>query len=160
MAFLGQEFKADELPEPQSFDPIPGGEYTATVTRSELKQTKAGTGQYISLGWQVEGPSHQGRIVFDNININNPSEKAEEIGRRQLNELLRAIGMARVSDTDELIGSTCVIRVGVEKSEQYGDKNNVKGYKALNGASAPRVATLATATASTSNGAAPPWARK
>src|SRR5690554_5309911 len=85
MAFLGQTFNAQELPQDQgSFDPIPAGWYTATIAGAELRQTKAGTGEYIAVQYNVTGPSHEGRVMFGNLNIRNPNPKAEEIGMRQL----------------------------------------------------------------------------
>ncbi len=51
MAFLGQTFDANELPQGNggNFEPLPEGNYNATVTQAELKPTNDGTGQYIKL---------------------------------------------------------------------------------------------------------------
>ena len=101
MANLGEAFNVNELPEDQGgFDPIPAGDYHLKVTDSSLEDTKAGTGQYIKVRCDVMGPSHQGRVLFTNINIRNPNPKAEEIGRQQLGSLLRAIGLASLTDTE------------------------------------------------------------
>jgi hypothetical protein len=88
------------------------------------------------------------------LNIKNPNPKAEEIGRQQLGELMRAIGLATVQDTDQLIGGQLSIKLDVRESEQYGASNDVKGYKS-NGAVAPKVAAPAA-----SSKAAPPWVKK
>lgn len=157
MAQLGQTFTTAELPEGQNFEPIPAGWYSVTVTGAEVKETKAGTGQYIAVRYDVTGPTHEGRVIFGNLNIRNPNPKAEEIGRQQLGDLMRAIGLASVTDTDQLIGGRCQIKVAIQKSEEYGDKNEVKGYKA--DGSAPPVAAAATASAP-APAAAPPWAKK
>jgi hypothetical protein len=63
-----------------------------------------------------------------------------------------------VSDTDQLIGHSLQIKVDIEKSEQYGDKNQVKGFKGIEGGTPPRLATAAAAPAVAK--AAPPWAKK
>jgi len=98
--------------------------------------------------------------VFGNLNIKNASQKAEEIGRQQLGELMRSIGLARVTDTDELIGGQLQIKVSIRKSEEYGDQNEVKGFKALAGAmaAAPAPTQQAAAPKAPSGGAAP-WAK-
>ena len=138
MAFLDQTFSADDMPvSEKSYQVLPAGWYTATITGAELKATKAGTGQYIAIKYDITGPTHQGRIVFGNLNIRNPNPTAEEIGRQQLGEVMRAIGLAKVQDTDELIGGQLSIKVAIRSSDQYGDQNEVKGFKAVAG-SVPR----------------------
>jgi hypothetical protein len=98
--------------------------------------------------------------VFGNLNIRNQSPKAEEIGRQQLGDICRAIGLARVGDTDQLIGNSLMIKLDIEKSEQYGDKNQVKGFKPIAGG-APKVVGMAAAAApATATKAAPPWAKR
>ena len=140
MAFLNETLNVSELPESTNdFAPIPEGFYDVTIQGAELCNTKAGTGQYINLKLNVTGPSHQGRLIFSMLNIRNQNPKAEEIGRQQLGSVCRAIGLTQISDTDQLIGGSMSVKVTISKSEQYGDRNEVKAYKAaLNaGASLP-----------------------
>lgn len=154
MANLGQSFNAQDLPQSeQNYDPIPAGWYDVTINSAELRNTKAGNGQFIAVRYDVVGPSHQGRVVWGNINIRNPNPKAEEIGHQQLGELMRAIGLTRVEDTDQLVGGACQIKVSVSQSEQYGASNEVKGFKA-NGSAAP--AAPANKAAAPAAGT-PPW---
>ena len=157
MAFLDQTFEADAMPvSEKSYEPLPAGWYTASITAAELKNTKAGTGQYIAIRYDIIGPTHQGRIVFGNLNIRNPNPKAEEIGRQQLGEVMRAIGIAKVQDTDELIGGQLSIKVDIRSSEQYGDQNEVRAFKAIAGSTPPAPAVKAAA----GGKAAPPWQKK
>ena len=163
MAFLGESFTADDMPQSdRSYDLIPDGWYTATITKAELGMTKAGNGQKIDVRYDITGPSHEGRVVFGNLNIPNPSQKAEEIGRQQLGEIMRAIGLSKVEDTDQLIGGTLQIKVGLSKPQDgYEQRNEVKGFKAVGGSAAPAAAPAASAPAATSapGGAKPPWAK-
>lgn len=160
MSFIG-EFNAADLPQStMSNEPVPAGWYQVKVHGAEVKNTKAGTGQYIAVRYDILGPTHQGRVVFGNLNIKNPNPKAEEIGRQQLGDLMRSIGLAKVTDTDQLIGGTLKIKVDVRRDEQYGDSNEVKGFKALDGA-LPTPTTSASAPAAAAPSAAtPPWAKK
>ena len=165
MAFLDQEFNVSDMPvSTSSFDPLPEGWYNVTIAGAELKSTKAGNGQYIAIKYQVTGPTMQGRVVFGNLNIKNPNQKAEEIGREQLGQIMRATGLAKVTDTDMLIGGQLAIKLSIQRSEQYGDSNDVKGFKALAGAvpaampSTPFNAAPTPAAAPAK--AAPPWAKK
>jgi hypothetical protein len=157
MASLSQSFNVSDLPKSSNdFSPLPAGWYTATISGAEIKETKAGTGEYISVKYSITGPTHEGRVIYGNLNIKNPNPKAEEIGRQQLGELMRAIGLVRVDDTDQLIGGNLLIKLDVKSSDQYGDSNEVKGYKAVAGGSMPTPAAAAPASAKS----APPWAKK
>lgn len=159
MAFLSQSFDVSELPQAsKDYSVLPAGWYSATIAGAEVKETKAGTGEYIAIKYSITGPTHQGRVIFGNLNIKNPNPKAEEIGRQQLGDIMRAIGLARVTDTDQLIGGSLVIKLDVKDDDKYGERNEVKGFKAVMGA----VSSLPTAApaAPSSTKAAPPWAKK
>jgi hypothetical protein len=169
MAFLGETIKADELPtSDRSYDLIPEGWYAATISKAELGQTKAGTGTKIDIRYDITGPTHEGRVVFASVNIRNQSQKAEEIGRQQLGEIMRAIGLAKVEDTDQLIGGTLQIKVKIRKASEsdkangYGDdRNEIGGWKSASGAAPIPVSRPSSAPAATSApaGAKPPWAK-
>ena len=166
MAFLDEEFSVDTLPVGNNnFEPLPEGWYNATITAAEVKPTKAGDGKYIAVKYAITGPTHQGRVIFGNLNIKNASTKAEEIGRQQLGEIMRAIGLATVRDTDQLIGGNLGIKLTVRTGEYAG--NEIKAFKALGGAS-PSVMTSVpfgksappAVAAGAPAKAAPPWAKK
>ena len=163
MAFLDEEFNVDSLPKGTSnFEPLPEGWYNATITGAEVKATNAGTGKYINCKYTITGPTHQGRVVFGNLNIKNASTKAEEIGRQQLGDLMRAIGLPTLADTDQLVGGNLVVKLAIKPADgQYEAGNEVKAYKALQGNVAPAPAFAAPAPSQQPAAAsAPPWAKK
>jgi hypothetical protein len=115
------------------FDPIPAGWYDVSVERAEVRDTKAG-GSMLALMLRVEGPSHAGRVLWANYNLAHPtSTVAVEIGHAQLKALHTACGIPALHNTDQLIGGRCAVRVSVKRDEQWGDKNEVKGARALTG---------------------------
>ncbi len=137
MAFLGQSIRAEDLPQSSGgdFPPIPAGEYTVSIASAELTPTKDGSGQCIKLKLNVIAPTHQGRVLFSNLNIRNQSAKAEEIGLQQLGSILRAINLAEIEDTDQLIGGVMDVKVTIKAAtDQYPAGNEVKAYKPLSGA--------------------------
>ena len=161
MAFLEQAYSLDDLPVSQCFEPLPEGWYTATITNAEIKTTKAGNGQYINVKYTIIGPTHQGRMVFGMVNIKNPNPKAEEIGRQQLGEIMRAIGLSKVSDTDQLIGGSLSIKLKITPANgDYEASNNVSSFKALAGGIPAMPKPSAMPTQSPSTDRAPPWAAK
>ena len=161
MANLGQTFNTADLPESENnFEPVPAGWYTAGITNAELKQTKSSTGEYIAIRYDITGPTHQGRVIFANLNIRNANPAAENIGRQQLGELMRAIGLASLTDTDQLVGHSVTIKLGIEEGKDgYDARNKVVNWKAGNG-SAPAVQTNpAIGNRPVAPKSAPPWAK-
>lgn len=178
MAFL--DISLSDLPESTggAYDPLPAGWYTAMIAGADLQATKDGSGQYIKIKYSITGPSHQGRVVFGNLNIKNRSAKAEEIGRAQLGELMRAIGLARVQDTDQLIGGNLSIKLDIRPArtdassgKTYDAQNEVKGYKVVGGSTTAAAmpsfgasqtqASVPTAQAApAAASSAPPWAKR
>lgn len=146
---LDEVFTLDSVPaQTNSYDPIPAGLYEATISNAELKDSKSG-GKYINVRYDITGPAHAGRVVFGMLNVSNPNPKAEEVGRQQLGSLISAIGLDKLSDTDQLIGGQLIIKLTVEESEKYGAQNRVQGFRSANKPAA-KPATTNT----------PPWQRK
>lgn len=160
MALLSQTFDVNDLPEATGdYGPIPDGWYQVIIKSADLRPTKDQTGQYIQVRYDVTGPTHANRVVWGNINIKNRSTQAEEIGRQQLGSLLRAIGLNSVQDTDQLVGQSLSIKVSTRTSEGYEPSNEVRGFKAINGAPLPTVDSEPKAESAPSK-AAPPWQKK
>lgn len=161
---LNETFSAEdeELTGEGNFAALPAGWYSVGISEAELKDTKTGTGQYIKMKLDILDGEKAGRVLFTNLNIRNQNEMAEKIGKQQLGSVMRATGLAKLSNTDELIGGQMQVKVKVTKSEQYGDddgnQNEVTAFKSLNESTAPAPAAGAAKPAATK--AAPPWAKK
>jgi len=171
MAFFGEYFDIDSVPESNNYDVIPAGWYESVITRADLKDTKDGSGMYLSVRFDIIGPTHQGRVVFANLNIKNKSTQAEEIGRKALADLVRAIGLSKATDTDQLINGQLSIKI-TEKPEFkdaktgqiYEASNEVKGYKPISvvsGLSSTVPASVITPNATSSpQKMTPPWGKR
>ena len=132
MALLNLNFSQDEVKNAQSdnFGPIPAGNYTAEITRSEVKQTKDGRGSYLSLSLKVLEGDHAGRLIFQNITLTNANATAQTIGRASLAQLAGACGILSLQDSEQLHGIPVGIRVAIEtdKSGQYEPRNTIKKF--------------------------------
>jgi hypothetical protein len=159
MANLNETINVNDTPEAPDFSPIPAGDYHVKVAEASLETTKKGDGQYIKLRLDVIGPSYEGRVLFANINIRNPNPKAEEIGRQQLGSIMRAVGLSQVSDTDQLIGGQMIVTVKISHDEQYGDRNEVKSFKAPQGSPAPGPQAQQASAQEAPSTSVPPWQR-
>lgn len=155
-------FNLNELPDNESgFEPVPAGEYQVEIKKVEAKETRNKDGMYFNFRLDILGPSNAGRIIFAIVNVKNASEKAQQIGQGQLKDIMRALNLQSVSNTDQFVGGKLTVKIDIEKSEQYGNSNRVRAFKAIGGSVAPMAASNPILNAGTavpaSTGSTPPW---
>ena len=142
------------------FDPIPAGDYTVIVTKSEMKNTKQGDGKLLELTLQVVGEEGKGRLLWDRLNLDNPNATAVEIAKRTLGDICRAVGVLTPSDSSELHDKPLVARVTVEPRKDTGEPSNrIKRYLAVGGET-PKAAAPAPSAPKPAGAKSAPWARK
>jgi len=123
-------FNAKDVPE-DLFDPLPDGEYTAQIIRSEMKETKAKTGEFLELRVQVLDEPYTGRLIFERLNLINQNEVAVKIANRTLADICLACGLEEIEDSEELHGIEFIIKLETDEgSGDYPPQNVVKKYKA------------------------------
>ena len=140
----GYNFNAEEI-EPSSFDPIPAGWYQAIISNSEMKATRDGYGEYLSLTLQIIEGQYENRLVFARLNLKNANDKAVDIARKDLAAICRAVGVMSPQASEELHDIPLMIKVKVRPaSGDYEASNDIGGYKAVEGANltpAPKAAS-------------------
>ena len=138
---LGFELKTEEAAAEFSgqFEVLPPGWIQVVVTGSEVKDTKAGTGKMLELVYETR----DGKTLKDRLNIVNPSEVAQKIGRAALGKLAVSIGIkGELKDTNVLHGRPFEIKVEVEEFESNKEagkmlkSNKVVDYRAAGTATA------------------------
>lgn len=155
MVALGGTYTADPDNVQGDYSPIPPGEYRVHVTGSDLKATKAGTGNYLELEMEVLDGEYAGRKLFDRLNIDNPNQQAVDIAQRTLNAICVAIGKLSIADSNELHNVPMIAVVKVDPARgDYGPSNSIKTYKPSSG-----VAPATQKSAPANSNAAPPWKR-
>lgn len=123
------------------FSPLAPGKYNVIISDASVKQTKSGTGQYLSIQFTVTGEQGRDRRVWTNLNLVNPNPVAVEIAQKDLANICTAAGIkGLLTDEQQLLGKALVIKVAVD-----GDRNNVKGYSAV-GAITPTAPSAPTMT--------------
>jgi len=154
-------FNAHEVDPAVGFDPVPAGKYLAIITESEMKPTKAGTGRYLQLTFQIIDGAYKGRLVWARLNLDNPNAMAVKIARGELSSICRSVGVMQPRDSVELHNLPLVISVGCKKRDDTGDiANEIKGYDAKQHVTPVPVASPGAPAASAAvEGSTPPWKR-
>lgn len=143
-----------------SREPLPNGMYQVIVISSDLKPTQAGTGEFIEFTLQIVDGQYAGRRVWDRLNVSNPNKTAEDIAKRQLQELCLAAGVTNLTDTEQLHDVPVLCEIGLDRKDP--SRNRVMGYQAVAGARpvASQAARPTTASPPNAKPAARPWERK
>lgn len=150
MASLGIAFNPAEVPESDNdFALVNPGTYVAEIVENEVKATKAGTGHYLKLTWQIKQGEFENRKIWQQINFDNPNPTARMIGMKEINAIYKAAGFTGPVgelDADVFMGKLYTVSVGIKKDDGrgYGDKSVIKGVKAY-GVAAPAAAPPAQA---------------
>ncbi len=122
-------FDANEVEPTTDFDPVPAGKYVAIITASEMKPTKAGTGSYLELTFQIVEGEFKNRLLWARLNLDNPNAMAVQIARGELSSLCRAVGVMAPKDSVDLHNLPLMVTVKCKKRDDTGDiVNEIKGY--------------------------------
>ena len=151
-------FNAEEVEPSSSFDPIPAGWYTAIISNSEMKATRDGYGEYLSLTLQIIDGQYENRLVFARLNLKNANDKAVDIARKDLAAICRAVGVMSPQASEELHDKPLMIKVKVRAaSGEYDASNDVAGYKGVDGNTSAPVQQKQAAPVAHSTPAKKPW---
>jgi len=104
---------------------IEDGVHTASINSAEVKTTKAGNGEYISVKWELAS----GGQFYTMYTIKNPNQKAVDIGLGELKRMLTASGAKSmaIGGVDELLGLRCQLTLATV-TDDFGDKVKIKKY--------------------------------
>ena len=134
---LGQNFTPDEHDQRDSFGIIPTGMYSVMVETAEMKNGTNEGATYLDCVLQIVDGDHNGRKLFHKITITNNSDKAVEIGHRELAQLGSACGVLSVSGSEQLVGIPVDARVVVKQPKPaeaemgYGPRNEIQAFFTL-----------------------------
>lgn len=123
-------FDANQHEPVVGFVPIPTGRYPARIMRSEFKPTRAGTGRYLEMEFEITSGEHRGRLVWTRLNLDNPSPTAVRMAQQELSAICRAVGVMKPSDTSDLEDRDLVITVVIKnRSDGGGQINEIRAYE-------------------------------
>ena len=153
-------FNANEVEPSKAFDPIPAGKYIAVITDSEMKETRAGTGRYLQLEFEITDGEYAGRKLWSRLNIENQNAEAVRLARADLSAICRAVNVLTPSDSIDLHNLPLVIKVHCRKDKNTGEiTNDIRGYESkANYKPEPKQAPATPMTAQTARiPSKPPW---
>ena len=123
-------FDANTVEPRTAMEAIPAGKYLAVISASEMKPTKAGTGQFLQLVFTIIEGELRNRQVWARLNLENPNELAMKIAQAELSAICRAVGIMAPNDSVELHNLPLVIRVKCKRRKDNDEiSNEIGGYE-------------------------------
>jgi uncharacterized protein DUF669 len=113
------------------FSPLAPGRYRLLVQDMDIKPTKKKDGRYVAV---IFAEVNTKKKVWMNFNIENPSEKAQQIGRGQLKQFLASIGhTTKLESENDLYKITanksCHAEVTVEQGIDGVNRNKIVKFE-------------------------------
>jgi len=122
-------FDAREVEPMDDFEPVPADTYVVAIVRSEMKETKAGNGEYLELEMTILDGPYKGRKLWDRLCLAHPNSVVVKIARARLASVCKATGILTPSDSAELHDIPFAARVAVKKREDNDElTNTIKAY--------------------------------
>lgn len=111
-------FEYDPQAKETEYQPLPAGTYRVCIESMECKPNKANNGEVVHVKLAIQDRGHQGKSLFDFLNIFNPNKQAEGIGRARFSQYCQACGFNQaVADTDDLLGIPFYAKIGIDKKD-------------------------------------------
>ena len=131
-------FDLTSVKDDNDFSPVPQGFYNVEVEGLEWKMSKAGS-EYLNMKLNIFGENYTNRKLFHTFNLFHDKEQVRNIALADIKKIFVASGVdvSKLTslDKDGLIEilSTCKMqaKVTIKQDMNYGDKNEVKGWKAI-----------------------------
>lgn len=156
MAFLGETYNPQEDTGGMLYPP---GEFMVRIESTEIKDTKAGDGQYILVNMIGLDGDMAGREIIDRINFSNPNPMAVEIAQRTMGQLAYILQQP-LSDNEQLNNLECILKITVTPPKNGKDAGNNFKYlpkDTVRQAFAPTTQAAAPAKPTAAGGGGAPW---
>ena len=144
-------FNAGNVEPRTEYEPLPAAKYASVITKSEMKATKSGKGNYLELTFGIIEGQHKGRQLWARLNLDNPNTLAMQIAQSEFSALCRAVNVLEPKDSSDLhnIPLTITVRQKVDQDREV--RNEIRGYAKQEASQAARPQQAPSAT--------PPWRR-
>jgi hypothetical protein len=110
---------------------LPAGWYPVSADETELKPTGNGGGEYINVRFTILDGPYKNSKFWHRFNTKNLSDKAVEIGYKQLSALMHAINVLEIKVLAQLQNVPLFVKVKLVPAEYEPDGVTVK-YEAKN----------------------------
>jgi len=133
-----KKFKNKDHKDMDDFDQMPADWYRMKVVKSEVKNNSNEDGVITALRFELTKGEFKGRLLFVNLNLDNPSDEAVKRANKELATMTRAMGLGEVTDSDQLHDIEVEGKVvPVAAKNGYPAGNGIANYRKVVGSKKP-----------------------
>lgn len=138
MTFYDEEFSTDGVEQDGDFRPLPAGWYDAVIVNAEYKDSWDKSGVELAVRFDIVGPTHQGRVIFDGYTMTHSTEpdyvqKGRDKSKRMVAALPGPAPKTFKEIPQVIHGKKLQIKLGQRVKNNGEPVNNVLAYRAAEG---------------------------
>jgi hypothetical protein len=123
---------------------LPAAWYPVMADETEIKPTSGGDGAFLNVRYTVLDGPYKGSKCWHKFNTKNNSEKAVEIGFKQLSAFMHAINVLQIQATEQLQNIPLFVKLKLVPAEleadgvtiKYEAKNEITAFRSVNDSAA------------------------
>jgi hypothetical protein len=118
----------------KKFPALPEGWYVCEIPdppKWKVSHKKPDAPSYLGVRLDIIEGKHVGRCFFVNLHLNAENEIARMLSEDLFEELLMAVGLDKLTHTDQLLGQPIKVLVKIKTSEEFGEQNEVKKFRPI-----------------------------
>ena len=124
------KFDASNVPAHAAAALLAPGAYEARIIEADLRPVRSGDGRALQIAFELTDPQHCGRIVWARLHVETRNAHVQQIARQELAALCRAVGVASLTDTRDLLHKHARITLGIRRRDDGDTTNVVRAYAA------------------------------
>lgn len=111
---------------------VPTNWYGLKITDSEIKPTSTNNGTILAITLEVQAGAYKGARIIENLNLQNPNEKAVKIGQGMLSTICHAVGQLNLVDSQQLHNISFYGKLKLEPPQgTYQPRNSLVNAKSI-----------------------------
>ena len=116
MAYLG-DINLNDIP-PNEYDPVPPGDYMVVITDSDSRIQEMALQNTFVLTFQIIEGQSKGRLIWQNLSLNDPDPKWLGAAKRRLRAIYNAVCKpSGVNDSSELYNIPHLVSLEIEPAK-------------------------------------------
>lgn len=123
------DYDATTVPERTPMQLIPNGRYLAIVSDAEWREPQNNNPAYLSLTIEIIDGQFKSRKLWENLNLNHPSDTPQLIARQTLKEICESIALPKPGGSEMLLNKPLCVEIGHRRDSSSGEiVNKIKTF--------------------------------
>ena len=129
---MSYSFQLDPTRDPNSFAPVPGGDYDVVAVKAEWRSPKPeaeSQNEYLYVEFDIVDSEYAGRKLWWRCHLQHDSERTQSIALNQMTAFCFSSGLKGWNDPEELVGLRATATVTVREAQKgFPASNDIRTF--------------------------------